>query len=209
MLLVKKTLSTQALGCLEKLKSLDLSTIAADLTNPKNGYGWSRQQAFQAIERYKAFLFVSYLYPELLLVPAQDIDKVWHCHILHTRQYRQDCEWLFGRFIDHAPDSEFGDEGDRSILDAAFAQTQALLTLFEKDFIVTGFGEVTSNPSNDLKLVDYQCPANNAGNQHNLHLHQSACGRPSTSKQSIEDTKSYTFYFGSVINRSHISAILH
>lgn len=177
MLIVKKALSTQALGCLEKLKSLDLSTVAADLTNPKNGYGWSRKQALQAIERYKAFLFVSYLYPEQLLVPAQDIDRVWHHHILHTRQYRQDCEWLFGRFIDHTPDSELGNECDRANLDAAFAQTQALVTLFEEEFTVTGSGE--------LKLADVQLLVKTTRNQHNLHHYQSACGRPNCVETSL------------------------
>lgn len=177
MLIVKKALSTQALGCLEKLKSLDLSTVAADLTNPKNGYGWSRKQTLQAIERYKAFLFISYLYPEHLLVPAQDIDRVWHHHILHTRQYRQDCEWLFGRFIDHTPDSGLGSERDRANLDAAFAQTQALLALFEEEFTVTGSGE--------LKLADVQLPPNTIENQQNLHLYRSACGRPACVKNSL------------------------
>lgn len=177
MLVVKKALSAQAFDCLEKLKALDLSIIAADLTNPKNNYGWSQQQAFQAIERYKAFLFVSYLYPELLLVPAQDIDRVWHCHILHTRQYRQDCDWLFGRFIDHAPDSELEDECDHANLDTAFSHTQALLALFEQDFIVTGSGEP--------ELTDIQPLPNNTINQQNLHFYQSACGRPNCRETSF------------------------
>jgi len=161
MSVVKEALSAKALACLEKLKALDLSPIAAYLMNPQNGYGWTRQQAFRAIGRYQTFLFVSYLYPEILLVPTWEIDRVWHCHILHTRQYREDCEMLFGYFIDHEPDSEFGDEVERQNLDTAFAQTQALLALFEQHFEIEAVGESELHQDNG-----------------NLHLYSTACGRP-------------------------------
>ena len=134
MVAVKEALSAQALACLEQLRGLDLSTIAADLMHPENGYGWTERQAVWAIDRYKTFLFISYLYPEVLLVPTQEIDRVWHCHILHTRKYRRDCEMLFGCFIDHEPESESCDEGSSEDLDAAFAQTQRLLAVFEQYF---------------------------------------------------------------------------
>ncbi|HBL59877.1 MAG TPA: hypothetical protein DDZ80_15785, partial [Cyanobacteria bacterium UBA8803] len=106
---VNPALSTLDLTCLEKLKALNLSAIAAYLMNPQNGCGWTRQQALHAIQSYKTFLFVSYLYPQIVLVPTQEIDRVWHAHILHTRQYRQDGEMLFGYFIDHEPDCKLGD----------------------------------------------------------------------------------------------------
>ncbi len=158
---VKEALSAQALVCMEKLKALNLSLIAAYLMNPTNGCGWNRQQAFRAIRRYKTFLFVNYLYPQIFLVPTPEIDRVWHSHILHTRQYRQDCEMLFGRFIDHEPDSEFRDDANRQNLDAAFARTQALLALFEGYFEaeVTGEAELHQDKGN-------------------LHFSRSACGRP-------------------------------
>jgi hypothetical protein len=197
MVVVKEALSTQALTCLspqalvclEKLRALDLSTIVADLMNSESGYGWTRRQAFWAIDRYKAFLFVSYLYPEVLLVPTQEIDRVWHCHILHTRKYRQDCEMLFGYFIDHEPESESCDEGSSDDLDTAFAHTQALLAVFEQYF------------STDQLLAD-RCSLNAVETNHTgaefteqrirgnreikevreegLHLNRSACGRPNS-----------------------------
>jgi hypothetical protein len=163
MFVVQEALSAQALTCLEQLKALDLSPIAVYLMNPQNGYGWTRQQTFWAIERYKTFLFVSYLYPHLFLVPTQEIDRVWHCHILHTRKYRQDCERLFGDFIDHEPESELRDEANRQNLEAAFAQTQALLALFEGYFETAASGEPKLHQ--DLG---------------NLHLYRSACARPSS-----------------------------
>ncbi|HEY9669038.1 MAG TPA: glycine-rich domain-containing protein-like [Coleofasciculaceae cyanobacterium] len=168
MLVVKEALSAQALTCLEKLKGLDLSPIAADLMNSKNCCGWTRQQVVCAIKRYKTFLLINYLYPHILLVPTQDIDRVWHSHILHTRKYRQDCEMLFGDFIDHQPASELSGETGQQNLDAAFVQTQALLALFE------GYFETTSEVAevHEAELAQYQ------PQQEHLHLYRAACGRP-------------------------------
>jgi len=170
MLVVMEALSTQALACMEKLQALDLSTIAAYLMNPQNGYGWTRQQAFRAIERYKTFLFISSLYPQTVLVPTQEIDHVWHCHILHTRKYRQDCEMLFGYFIDHEPASEVWSERDGQKLDTMFVQTQALLALFEAYFQTDALGESV--------LFGNSAITKNEVEMENLHLYYSACGRP-------------------------------
>ncbi|HEY9614437.1 glycine-rich domain-containing protein [Allocoleopsis sp.] len=176
MSVIKETLSVPALACVEKLKSLDLSSIAAYLMNPQNGYGWTRQRAFCAIRRYKTFLFVSYLYPKISLVPTQDIDYLWHCHILHTRKYRQDCETIFGYFIDHEPNSELWGEANEPILDNAFAQTEALLSQFEGCFEESVLGEAKLPQS--LNRTKSQLQEGNDANHWNLHLYRSACGRP-------------------------------
>lgn len=178
MSVVKKALSAQSLACMEKLKALNLSPIADYLMNPQKGYGWSRQQTLQAIGRYKTFLFVSYLYPDILVVPTQEIDRVWHSHILHTRQYRQDCEGLFGYFIDHQPDSEFCAQTKRQNLDAAFVQTQSLLALFEEYFETDASAESELHQDNALNLLQEKVQSVNEADPVNLHLHRSACGRP-------------------------------
>jgi hypothetical protein len=178
MSVIKESLSVPALACAQKLKSLDLSPITAYLMNPKNGYGWTRQQAFRAIRRYKTFLFVSYLYPEVPLVPTQDIDCLWHCHILHTRKYRQDCEMVFGYFIDHEPNSERWSRTNQQTLDDAFAQIKVLLSHFEEDFEESVLGEINLPQSRELKLEKYQLQEGNDDNKWNLHLYRSACGRP-------------------------------
>lgn len=87
---------------LKNLQELDLEAIAYQLMQ----LGWSHQQTSRAIQRYRMFLFLVYLHPNTRLIPTQEVDRVWHCHILHTRKYRQDCQMLFGRFIDHEPDSQ-------------------------------------------------------------------------------------------------------
>lgn len=170
---IKEALPASALACVEKLRLLDLSTIAAFLTNPKNGYGWTQQQVSGAIRRYKMFLFVSYLYPEIPLIPTPEIDCLWHCHILHTRKYRQDCEMLFGYFIDHEPSSELLGEVNQQTLDDAFAQTQTLLSQFEGNFDESALGEPKFPQMTAYLLED----GNDCSNL-NLHFYHIACGRP-------------------------------
>lgn len=37
------------------------------------------------------------------LSPTVDVDAIWHCHLLYSKRYRDDCNTLVGRFIDHEP----------------------------------------------------------------------------------------------------------
>lgn len=100
--------ATQTQTFLQKLKELNLEPIAHQLMQS----GWTYQQTMCAINRYKIFLFLIYLYPHTPLVPTQEIDQVWHCHILHTRKYREDCQMLFGYFIDHEPNLKIRQTAD-------------------------------------------------------------------------------------------------
>ncbi len=177
MLVVKEALSAQALVCLEKLKRLDLSPVIANLMNPRNGDGWTRQQALRATERYKTFLFVSYLYPQIVLIPTQEIDRVWHCHILHTRKYRQDCEMLFGYIIDHEPESAVWSETNQQTLDAAFAQTQAVLARWQRYFEVDS-AEAELPLIKQWELTERELQSRYENNKGDLQLQRSACGRP-------------------------------
>lgn len=41
--------------------------------------------------------------------PTGDVDEVWHAHILHTRQYAEDCSTYCGFFIHHNPLDKVGE----------------------------------------------------------------------------------------------------
>ena len=151
----------------EKLKKLDLSQIACKLMH----YGWPRQKIARSLMRYLMFLTLVYLYPNTVLVPTQEIDRVWHCHILHTRKYRQDCEMLFGYFVDHEPETNREKGEGYSSLTSAFAQTRSL---FERHF---GAGTL-----DDLKRCEGQTVKGfELVEAFSLEKegYQSACGRPS------------------------------
>jgi hypothetical protein len=109
------------------LKQIDTQYLKAFLAQ---SYGWTEVRAERAIRQYLNFLCLAWLYPERLLIPTREIDCVWHSHILHTCQYRQDCETLFGCYIDHNPESTLTQIADQTV-EPAFAQTKVL---FERHF---------------------------------------------------------------------------
>ncbi|WP_419183608.1 glycine-rich domain-containing protein [Scytonema hofmannii] len=81
----------------------------------------------KAIARYKMFLHLIYLYPNSTIVPTCEIDIVWHYHILDTRKYAWDCEWLFGYFVHHNPNLNSRSEIDQRALERAISDTKTLL----------------------------------------------------------------------------------
>lgn len=77
-------------------------------------------------KEYRRFLTLKTLYPAVTLVPSKQVDTIWHAHILDTRAYRDDCNAVFGRFIDHYPYFGIYGDDDARNLDAAFNETVAL-----------------------------------------------------------------------------------
>lgn len=126
MLIAKQTVSFQMKVFSEKLKQLDVGPIAYKLMHNSNGLGWSSEKTTQAISRYLMFLTLIHLYPNRQFVPSQEIDSVWHFHIIDTIKYVEDCEMLFGRFIHHFPYFGNRDAADRKKLEQIFEQTQVL-----------------------------------------------------------------------------------
>lgn len=108
------------------LNQIDFGCIAYKLLHPEDDVIWTIEQVTHAIEQYQLFLILNYLYPDKIIVPSQTIDRVWHFHILDTGKYREDCQILFGQFMDHYPYFGMKDESDRQSLEGAFNETQAL-----------------------------------------------------------------------------------
>lgn len=119
------------------LKHINIETLMISLIYFEQ---WSEMQAEHACQRYLKFLYLVWLYPDHPLIPTQEIDRVWHCHILHTRQYQQDCQTLFGCYLDHVPCAN-PEQLDPSLL-IAFEQTKIL---FERHFGVGSFDSCLSN----------------------------------------------------------------
>ena len=88
------------------IRNLDLSTIRERLIQKK---GWAAEYADRLIEEYREYLALFYFHPgEELVPPTQDLDDVWHEHILDTQRYAEDCRLVFGRFIHHVPGLDQG-----------------------------------------------------------------------------------------------------
>lgn len=57
------------------------------------------------------------------IVPCKIVDEIWHQHILDTAAFREDCDAIFGRFLDHFPYFGMRDEQDAQALNDAYADT--------------------------------------------------------------------------------------
>jgi len=107
-----KYLSELDLGYLKKYMSSEQYTL------PR----WQDSDADTAILLYKRYLALLVKHGlECELVPTKEIDEVWHNHILHTKQYHQDCNALFGRYLHHIPSDL--NETDQERLSALFQKT--------------------------------------------------------------------------------------
>lgn len=54
----------------------------------------------------KRFLALPLLYPaesETSFVPSLAVDSLWHAFILNTPRYREFCERVYGKYLDHVP----------------------------------------------------------------------------------------------------------
>lgn len=84
------------------LEELDLSHVIArgrELFCPTA----SDEELSQAELDYRRFLWVHYRYPQLNLTPSEEVDMIWHAHILFTGKYFRDCDRMFGHYLHHTP----------------------------------------------------------------------------------------------------------
>lgn len=109
---------------LYRLEQLDLAPVRLMLKQePPTGFGWSEDTALQAEKLYRQFLHLNLVRAVRRPVPCVFVDAFWHAHILDTKRYREDCESLFGYFLDHNPG--FGAMGDAEERDQRFEETAA------------------------------------------------------------------------------------
>lgn len=126
---------------LRRADELDLEPIAYKLMHPDlDAAGVSLAAVEHDIALYRCFLKICVLHPEASIVPSKEIDAVWHAHLLDTSKYRADCEFVFGRFMDHFPYAGMRGADDRAAWREGFARTRLL---FKKHFGV----EVGAEPA--------------------------------------------------------------
>ncbi len=65
--------------------------------------GWSKFYTLRAIEEYKKFIFLICVTGNSC-TPSEDVDQVWHMHLVYTKSYWNDfCKNTLGREIHHTP----------------------------------------------------------------------------------------------------------
>ncbi|NJN23732.1 MAG: glycine-rich domain-containing protein-like [Acaryochloridaceae cyanobacterium RL_2_7] len=110
----------------QRLDSIDFGPIAYKLIHTEEAQAWSYEKAKGAIAQYRQFLCLVYLYPNKQIIPSREVDDVWHTHILDTAKYREDCDLLFGDYLDHWPYLDRSNPEEQLALEDAFAETQRL-----------------------------------------------------------------------------------
>lgn len=136
---------------------LDMNVSSLDFKRLKHKYTESSEAEMAAAEwdmgelEYRRFLTPKRFYPSVALVPSKTVDAIWHAHILDTRAYREDCQQVFGRFIDHYPYFGIYGQDDYQELKSALAQTVAL---YEKHF---GTYPGSGNEAQAMRCKDHAC----------------------------------------------------
>lgn len=118
------SLNPELMQFINKLNRVDFGPLAYQLIN---GEGWMMDRTIDAIEQYRRFLVLNYLYPDRKLAPSRIVDIVWHTAILDTSTYYANCIEIFGYFLHHLPEVGTIDEADKRTSTAAFADTCQLM----------------------------------------------------------------------------------
>lgn len=75
--------------------------------------GWELEFALRTIDEYKRFMFLLCIAPHPL-TPSDQVDQVWHLHLIYTRSYWEDfCRDTLGRSIHHNPTRGGAAEGNK------------------------------------------------------------------------------------------------
>ncbi len=125
MVTVSKT-STQVTYASSYAAKIDLAVIL-DYVTKKHPEIVSRLPQLAVEYRKYMFLLGTNLFHNIS-VPSNDVDLIWHAHILHTVLYADFCNNLAGHFIHHNP---FGDNlTTEEKTNSQNSLTEASLTIF-------------------------------------------------------------------------------
>lgn len=106
------------------INEIDFTRI---MTKMRMSTGRTKRQILKSVELYRHFLFLKFKYGQAYkLPPSEEIDNVWHYHILGTHQYHDDCKALFGGYLHHYPYFSIDEHSDINDLNVAFEETQRL-----------------------------------------------------------------------------------
>lgn len=105
----------------ELAAQLDLSNVCRKVMhpNPNIGYGWSEDFTERLVAEYRIFFTMHAAFGDLALPPSRVMDLFWHEHILDTRAYFADCDFVAGHYIHHMPYFGMRNEQDAELVVAA------------------------------------------------------------------------------------------
>lgn len=88
----------------QKVCSIDLSGVIIKMFSRKSWFWKLRNNAAKIEEDYRRFLYLVVTNQDKAISPwNQNLDDLWHEHILDTKKYMEDCNVLFGHYLHHDP----------------------------------------------------------------------------------------------------------
>jgi hypothetical protein len=118
-------------GIMPEIAAINLEMIKMKIQHPHEGKNWKPEFTDEMEVEYKRFLHLNKKYPNAGIVPTDDIDEIWHYHILDTRSYIKDSNEVFGGYFHHFPYFGLRGEQDEQNLKNAFEETK---DLYEREF---------------------------------------------------------------------------
>jgi hypothetical protein len=130
---------------MQRVAQIDLTQINRKLML-EDSARWNDETLAGAEKMYRRFLALHAIFPSTDLVPTKTLDEYWHQHILDTKKYAKDCDFLFGEFLHHDPYFGINGEQDRMMNQKAFEWTRLLWE--------TSFGEPLLGECNPCSSTD-------------------------------------------------------
>ena len=100
----------------EKIKNFRIDDPESDFTftdRLARENSWSIEFASRAVHEYKKFMFLICV-AQHPLTPSDQVDQVWHLHLLYTQSYWNDfCQNILGKEIHHGPTKGGQQEKDK------------------------------------------------------------------------------------------------
>jgi hypothetical protein len=119
----------------DKVKEFELDDPTSSLTfthRLARENGWTLEYSIRAVHEYKKFIFMLCI-ADHSLTPSDQVDQVWHLHLLYTQSYWTDmCQNTLGKQIHHGPTKGGKAEGEK-YNDLYEKTLQLYTTLFDRN----------------------------------------------------------------------------
>lgn len=133
----------QARSLVENLNFLDQNAKLA------SHYGWEIEKIISTEKNYKYWLILHKVYGcSVAMAPSKILDEYWHAHILDTKKYMDDCNYVFGYYLHHYPYFGLTDKETKEDLANGFELTRRL---FQYHFSCDLLGEANPCKSTDCR----------------------------------------------------------
>jgi hypothetical protein len=100
----------------DKIKDFELDEPTSSLTFTNRlarENGWTIEYSIRVVHEYKKFIFMLCI-ADHSLTPSDQVDQVWHLHLLYTQSYWTDfCQNTLGKHIHHGPTKGGKTQGEK------------------------------------------------------------------------------------------------